>query len=670
MARKVTSKWFCLLLLATLVGCGSSSSNEGPGNDPGANNGRDTNNGSETDNGGDDGTGGNDDDSTDQGGGDDASDDLHWSWAHPSPQGYGLNAVLSDGERLFAVGDMGAILTSSNGTDWQVQHNDGGVNLYAIAHNGEAYVAVGARETHSAVGLILYSEDGDTWQRASLDEPAEALHAVAWTHDSFVAMGEASEQLLRSDDGISWSHEDTNLSVSGVTGLAADGETLVASSFSQIDTSYDGGVDWSGRNRLATSGQGREVNNARFDGEHFLVVGGYNVYGLQRSSDGDSWAGIANFMDMYNASPRKSYTDVVTAEGYYWLTEASGRIDKRAVDASGVSAVVETRRHDSLLGIGYLDGHWAAVGERGRILHSDDGDDWQSVRSVEDPLDDFIGLAVNKDGRLLALRERSGFTYSDDGQSWQDIDLPEWAEDIHALTSSLDGETFIAVGRDVLAVSPDGEDWTLNTDFSHNFTLVAAGEDSWLAAHYLQASGYHRVVRCTEITACEQVDSPGFPSALTWHDGQFILAERRDNPPEPWIHRSPDGEDWGMINGLALDSVSPINRITHMAGNSEALVLMRQLSPTNPRGVDFSVSFNGGENWQALVLDEALERDTATVLSVDDTLLIADHQNNLLWYSTDGQDWSSMHSAHRLEAIVERDGQWFGLTPNGILARD
>jgi|GEM_PF-4758531 len=661
--------WLLGASLSALVACGGSSSqpdstlpdNTGPEDheDPG---------------GGDPDEPTDEEQQDDQGPGEDdtAPQAQHWEWVHPGPQGYNLNALINDGSHFVAVGNSGAIMHSTDGEAWRNVHYYGGIHLRDVAYNGERYVAVGQRVGLSESGPILYSEDGETWHTSSLEDYDSTLNSVVWTDNSFVAMGNRDSSLLRSQDGISWTEESAEFSA-GTSGqvrtLATNGQTLIAGSVSQIDTSYNEGFDWTDSENFANTGGNRTFRSAIFDGENFVAVGGFNTYGLVFSRTGEDWDNKSATAFMFNSTPRKNeFRDVVRAEDHYWVTDDRGSIDKVPVASNEWSPALETPYVSPLNGIDFLDGTWVAAGDNGRIVHSDDGDVWHELRAGEgDGV--FSGLAKNADGRMVAVRGEDPLVYSDDGENWTEVALPEDASELHAITTSPDGSRFVAVGHMTIATSTDAENWEVNNDFNLYFDSVAVSDDKWLIGNYHRLTNRRSldIIHCTNIDDCEAVEGPGFASAINWHDGHFVLAERRFLTSDPRIHRSTTGEDWDTVGDLALSQDDRYSIITHLAHNDEAMVLLRTIEPDDPKHVDVSVSLDGGANWQAVTLEADLDLATATVVTAGDTLVISDHENNRAWMSDDGVQWEYTQSAHRIEGAIESEGIWYAIAGAGIL---
>jgi hypothetical protein len=99
---------------------------------------------------------------------------------------HGLNSIVWTGTQFVAVGDGGAVHTSSDGTTWKKQHLSGVQRLDAVAWSGQNYVSVGSR-TYDYHRIILFSNDGITWTQHRSD--SNILNDIDWFDTQFVAVG-------------------------------------------------------------------------------------------------------------------------------------------------------------------------------------------------------------------------------------------------------------------------------------------------------------------------------------------------------------------------------------------------------------------------------------------------------------------------------------------------
>ena len=119
------------------------------------------------------------------------------------PTGDWLEAVAASTQTLVAVGDNGAVYTSTDGVNWKRQVSLGQW-LRGVAFGNGTFVAVGES------GLIATSPDGTNWtSRAS--GTTTNLNRVAFTGNFFTAVGEGGVALTSTNKGSSWFSEKTQI---------------------------------------------------------------------------------------------------------------------------------------------------------------------------------------------------------------------------------------------------------------------------------------------------------------------------------------------------------------------------------------------------------------------------------------------------------------------------
>jgi hypothetical protein len=115
-----------------------------------------------------------------------------------------LNAITYGNGTFVAVGDLGKILTSVDGTVWAPHPAATDSSLLGVAFGQGRFIAVGAS------GAILSSDDGTTWDAAE-SGTEEYLFSAAFGNGAFVTIGSGGT-MLHSTDGASWR------GVGGITG--------------------------------------------------------------------------------------------------------------------------------------------------------------------------------------------------------------------------------------------------------------------------------------------------------------------------------------------------------------------------------------------------------------------------------------------------------------------
>src|SRR5439155_14830387 len=151
-----------------------------------------------------------------------------------------LEGVAASPDALVAVGDNGAVYTSTNGMSWKRQNSLVLTEwLLGVAFGNNTFVAVGEN------GFIATSPDGTDWKvRAS--GTTNHVNRVAFTSGFFTAVGENGLTLTSNPAGANWLPETTGATNALIHAASADGALLVIGE-DEVRLKYS--VEWS--NQLA-----------------------------------------------------------------------------------------------------------------------------------------------------------------------------------------------------------------------------------------------------------------------------------------------------------------------------------------------------------------------------------------------------------------------------------
>ena len=129
-----------------------------------------------------------------------SSNGINWESKHSGGSSEGLYGI-SYGNNIFViVGDYGVIRTSSDGNTWTTRSSGTSKNLRSITFDNNQFITVGES------GTTLTSSDGISWNSQNLTStgpPMIYLYDVTYGNNLFVIVGE-SERIFYSSDGISW----------------------------------------------------------------------------------------------------------------------------------------------------------------------------------------------------------------------------------------------------------------------------------------------------------------------------------------------------------------------------------------------------------------------------------------------------------------------------------
>lgn len=213
-----------------------------------------------------------------------SSDGVGW-FNRSATSSQNLNGVASNGSVVIAVGNAGTILRSSTGATWTNQTSGTTAHLRAVTWTGQRFVAVGDS------GIVRTSTDGSTWSPAS-STTANSLRAVTWTGTIVVAAG-LSGTIVTSTDGLTWTARTSGTTSSLRSVTAARGRIYAAGDNGTVRRSLNGST-WSG----ITTGKSESFNAASGTSDFLLVTGdasltSWDEFGWQEQPISMSAYGVA-----------------------------------------------------------------------------------------------------------------------------------------------------------------------------------------------------------------------------------------------------------------------------------------------------------------------------------------------------------------------------------------
>jgi hypothetical protein len=392
----------------------------------------------------------------------------HWRWVSPRPQGNDLNAVAFGNGRFVAVGDLGTLLTSTDGMTWAVTNLHNGP-LAGIAFGNGTFVAI------SYAGAIYTSSDAAAWtMRADLSgEQERYLQGISFVNDRFVAVG---ERVYSSTDGVAWSDHGAppvaGSSVAYGTGkyvMAADGYMLLStnlttwtmhnvdSSFSRFSgVAYGNGTFifnefWAAQSSIYTSPDGVVITqrrsilgleNVAFVNGRFFSLG----YGIETSPDGLSWTRVDG--------NDTSFLDTPFLRSIAYGNNLYVAVGHNGVIATSVSGQTWTRRQRGLnqfRGMAHGNRRYVIIANNG-LWTSPDGSVWSTVPGLAIQQPNAIlwshgsFVVVGNNGELLTSR---------DGLAWTRV-----AVTTNHLTAVIhDGNRFVVLGQGTTLFSTNAASW-------------------------------------------------------------------------------------------------------------------------------------------------------------------------------------------------------------------
>lgn len=289
--------------------------------------------------------------------------------------------AVTYGNTIFvAVGEKGAICTSSDGISWQLQTSSTDKTLNGITYGNNLFVAVGG------TGTILTSSDGHHWvSQAPLS--SETLNGAAFGNGIYTAVGN-NGTILTSSNGLSWGQQPSGTTnrLSSVT-FGTPGFVAVGQGGTLLKGEGNG-TGWLPK----SSGTSENLEGVTYGNDQYLAV---FADGITTSSQGETWGAQATTFGSTNG--------VAFGNGIF-LVFTSGCLqgDIRFSTNNG------TTWNSALARLYYfLSGTWAnnrfvVVGNNGNILTSPNGQTWtEQVTGVTTAL---YGV-TNKEGKFVAVGE-------------------------------------------------------------------------------------------------------------------------------------------------------------------------------------------------------------------------------------------------------------------------
>jgi len=256
---------------------------------------------------------------------------------------YGNNAFV-------AVGNNGAILTSTDGITWIDRSVSGVSNIEGIVYGNNIFVAVGWE------GLILTSPDGTTWTSRT-SGVSSALNDVTYAGSIFVAVG-GDGTILSSSDGINWMNANSGTTDSLIsvtfgknTFVAVGGKASLSSSWNRTIVNSPDGTNWS----QTYSSSGSIMEAVAYGSNEFVAVDSDGTFFV--SSDGASWTptserGSENLNGIAYAAKTfvavgSAGTILTSTNGEHWVSRALGTSESMSGIAFGYNTFV-------VVGYGYI----------------------------------------------------------------------------------------------------------------------------------------------------------------------------------------------------------------------------------------------------------------------------------------------------------------------------
>jgi hypothetical protein len=286
----------------------------------------------------------------------------------------GLPGIARYGSRWVAVGALGDVLISTNGSTWECV--EGSCSSLACTDefadldaDEERWLAVGGvglcDELKRNFGAtVATSSNGEQWQIGTM--ASSRFRGLTVTEAGFLGVGDG--WIGHSDDGVSWTIDSSPDSASLRSAADGRGRTVVVGRHGDLYVSEDGNT-WLEPFLYVTA----DFNRVVFDGELFFALGENGT--ILRSDDALNWsaAAVAVDVDLWGEAAGPENRIMVGSDGVILASEDGRAWQQRR---SGVAA--------HLRDVAWGDGRFVAVGwdegtGRARpavVLVSRDGSQW------------------------------------------------------------------------------------------------------------------------------------------------------------------------------------------------------------------------------------------------------------------------------------------------------
>lgn len=479
-----------------------------------------------------------------------------------------LEGVAASATTAVAVGDNGAVYTSSDGTNWARQAQTFSTWLRSVAFGQNLFVAVGEG------GFIAASTDGLKWTKRT-SGTTKNLNRVTAIGNQWIVVGDGGA-VLRSPnkDATQWSAFNP---ASGATNdlyfVTAVTNTL------GIATLVGGASDL--RLHQPLLGWSDETSRSKtFPAPKWPYYCGF-WDGLYHAVGGSSGMFVEGFATNIVSTSLQWVTTSDSLRTWLWdVTRVGGRYyaagDLGTIQSSkdGVNWEVELvpglATNSVLLGVGGRADLLVAAGTKGTLLTSSNGVVWTAV-SPAPVANDLQGVAVL--GNEVYVTGGAGTVLSStDGRSWRLRGnlAPSFLSSITAYPQGL-----VCVGADGLVfTSPEGAGWTRRSTGTTNWLsrvryvggqLLAVGEQGTILA---SLDGTNWVSRPSGTTA--------WLNDVACFNGAFYVAGTQGT-----VLVSPDATNWTSVGSITQKSLYAMasDRNQLITVGIEGLILRGQPGP-------------------------------------------------------------------------------------------
>ncbi len=367
-----------------------------------------------------------------------------------------LEAVTASDQRAVAVGDNGAIYTSTDGVDWGDPKSLPGNNktwLRGVAYGGSTFVAVGEG------GYIATGNNSASSWTTRTSGVTEHLNRAAYIGSKFWVVGN-NGHILFSPNGTAWTKVTSVNVTNNLFAVAGTNSTILVAGDQIALLSEDDGATW--KTQTATPDAAQPAPKwTYYSALHtegiFLLSGrsGMTLEGFKTNATAQVWV-------ERNDSHRQWLWSVQRFPDFYLAVGDHGTL---LTSARGVNWELEltpdAATNSILLGVGGTTNGAVAVGNKGTILFS--------------PTNFVSVLYTNLDSTVTSNYVSTLGTF------WQAVTPAPVSVDLQGVAYK-NGIYVVCGGTGTILTSPDGTNWTSRLTLTTSFlSSVAAGPSQFVA---------------------------------------------------------------------------------------------------------------------------------------------------------------------------------------------
>ncbi|MBI1175950.1 hypothetical protein GC207_00765 [bacterium] len=465
-----------------------------------------------------------------------------WEWLVPTPVGDHLAAITFDGTRFIAVGEMGVILTSTNGADWRLTYTDTTNKLWGVTVGDATVLAYGDNST-----VLASSGDATTWRSVETGSDT-AIHALTYGNNTYVALDFSWRVFISTNADTGW-HETLTPPDGAANDIEfGDGKFVAVGWNGLIATSSDG-VGWT----TQVSGTDGPIWAVTYGDGKWVAVGGEEDTGfILTSFNGTDWFLQLTDTPMYSVTygpygfiatggdVMGSGVSMNSSDGIYFSGGEPG--------GSGLSSVPA--------GVACGNGVCVAVGGPGQIWTTTDGSAWVSQSSGQDLT---VTSLVSNGAKLVGVGGKGTIVTSSDGLQFESH-IYSTNENYFKVIATDHG--FVAAGANgIIRTSADGTDWNLeNTSSDATLKDLAFGGGKVVAIGWNASGKPYGQFLVRDSNADWQAVWPAadefINSSIAFGNGHFVASGYYG---EVWI--SDDGTQWQKSQTGIGETILPIQFI-------------------------------------------------------------------------------------------------------------